>query len=93
VDGEGKRVLPFERNHLRLQLPIAAIKADRPILSLAGPGPQFVGTAQVYWVGGLRGPIQFLPSAYAGAGVRFSAILRPRFAPIDQLLAWRANAK
>jgi hypothetical protein len=38
--------------------------------------------------------IQFVPLAYAGAGVQFAAILRPyagrlRFAPIDQLLACR----
>ncbi len=39
-----------------------------------------------------HGQIQFVPPAYAGAGVRFAAILRPRFAPIGKLLAWRGNA-
>jgi len=38
------------------------------------------------------GQIQFVPLAYAGAGVRFAAILRLRFAPIGELLAWRGNA-
>ncbi len=36
--------------------------------------------------------IQFVPLAYAGAGVRFAAILRPRFASIGKLLTWRGNA-
>jgi len=38
------------------------------------------------------GQIQFVPPAYAGADVRFAAISRLRFAPIDQLLACRGNA-
>ena len=36
--------------------------------------------------------VRFVPLAYAGAGVRFAAILRPRFAPIAPLLACRTNA-
>lgn len=38
------------------------------------------------------GQIQFVLPAYAGAGVRFAAILRPRFASIGKLLTWRGNA-